>query len=285
MKAVAASNIRDYEHAVAALRGYYETVERGLEACFRDPDLPATYNATSTQPPPPCFIVFGTDQGLVGRFNDTIADFTLTSLTSNPRPSSSAKPQTFSHSKKPFVSIKPKVWVVGERLYERLYETEWPPQTHFEVPNSVKSITPMIGQILLDIESQQPLTAFSEVHLFYNRPGNGSGYSPVTQRLLPLDQHWRAQLAERTWPSNNLPELLGDKTATLGALIREYLFVSLFRASAESLSSENASRLAAMQRADRNIEALLATLQRNHQRLRQANIDAEMFDVIAGATI
>jgi F-type H+-transporting ATPase subunit gamma len=63
------------------------------------------------------------------------------------------------------------------------------------------------------------------------------------------------------------------------------LFVSLFRASAESLASENASRLAAMQRADKNIEELLETLERNYHRLRQASIDAEMFDVIAGATI
>jgi F-type H+-transporting ATPase subunit gamma len=66
--------------------------------------------------------------------------------------------------------------------------------------------------------------------------------------------------------------------------VREYLFVSMFRASAESLSSENASRLAAMQRADRNIEELLDTLKRDYHRQRQASIDEEMFDVIAGSS-
>ena len=53
---------------------------------------------------------------------------------------------------------------------------------------------------------------------------------------------------------------MGGGTATLRALIREYLFVSLFRACAESLASENASRLAAMQRADKNINELLEEL-------------------------
>ena len=53
---------------------------------------------------------------------------------------------------------------------------------------------------------------------------------------------------------------MGGGTATLRALIREYLFVSLFRACAESLASENASRLAAMQRADKNIDELLENL-------------------------
>jgi F-type H+-transporting ATPase subunit gamma len=71
-------------------------------------------------------------------------------------------------------------------------------------------------------------------------------------------------------------------TATLGALIREYLFVSLFRACAESLASENASRLAAMQRADKNIDELLEDLQKTFHRLRQSGIDEELFDVISG---
>ena len=64
--------------------------------------------------------------------------------------------------------------------------------------------------------------------------------------------------------------------------IREYLFVSLFRACAESLASENASRLAAMQRADKNIDELLEELNRTFHRLRQSGIDEELFDVISG---
>ena len=68
----------------------------------------------------------------------------------------------------------------------------------------------------------------------------------------------------------------------LRALLREYLFVSLFRACAESLASENASRLAAMQRADKNIDELLENLNGKFHRLRQAGIDEELFDVISG---
>ncbi len=75
---------------------------------------------------------------------------------------------------------------------------------------------------------------------------------------------------------------MGDGVATLRALIREYLFVSLFQACAESLASENASRLAAMQRADRNIDELLKDLNGTFHRLRQSGIDEELFDVVAG---
>jgi F-type H+-transporting ATPase subunit gamma len=79
-----------------------------------------------------------------------------------------------------------------------------------------------------------------------------------------------------------LPEVVGGGSTTLRALIREYLFVSLFRACAESLASENASRLAAMQRADKNINDLLEDLNGTFHRLRQSGIDEELFDVVAG---
>jgi ATP synthase F1 gamma subunit len=71
-------------------------------------------------------------------------------------------------------------------------------------------------------------------------------------------------------------------TAALRALIREYLFISLFRACAESLASENASRLSAMERADKNINELLENLRGAFHRLRQSGIDEELFDVISG---
>ena len=79
-----------------------------------------------------------------------------------------------------------------------------------------------------------------------------------------------------------MPEVIGDGTATLRAFIGEYLFVSLFRACAESLASENASRLAAMQRADKNIDELPEDLNGTFHRLRQSGIDEELFDVISG---
>ena len=84
------------------------------------------------------------------------------------------------------------------------------------------------------------------------------------------------------WPGNNLPEAIGDAEGTLLAFVREYLFVSLFRVCAESLASENASRLAAMQRAEKNIEELLDDMHTSFQRLRQSGIDEELFDVVSG---
>ena len=104
----------------------------------------------------------------------------------------------------------------------------------------------------------------------------------MSQQLLPWDDMWWRDLTHFHWPTQNLPEVMNSTEQTLAVLVREYLFVSLFRACAESLSSENASRLAAMQRAEKNIDELLSTLNRTFHSLRQRDIDEEMFDVVSG---
>jgi len=147
------------------------------------------------------------------------------------------------------------------------------------LPNSVAAITPLIGRIVTMTEERIQSGAITELYLFHNRPKSGALYEPVSQRLLPLDAEWLRQCAAVRWPATNLPEIIGDIKA---ALVREYLFVSLFRASAESLASENDSRLAAMQRAEKNIGDLLDGLNSSFQRLRQSSIDEELFDVISG---
>jgi F0F1-type ATP synthase gamma subunit len=43
---------------------------------------------------------------------------------------------------------------------------------------------------------------------------------------------------------------------------RAYLFISLYKACAESLARENGSRIAAMERAEKNIESLSAEVRR-----------------------
>ena len=264
MKALAASSVGQYEQSVRALADYYRTVELGLSICFRNsaPAAPMTVGTSRAGKAAVGAIVFGSDQGLVGQFNDLVADFAVKALAALPG--------------------KPQVWAVGERVHARLSDAGLPLVGLYAVPNSVKAITPLVGEIVVESEARHSQGKVSELHLFYNRPSSGAVYAPVSQRLLPLDGAWRRKLAKLPWPTGNLPEVMSAGTATLRALIREYLFVSLYRACAESLASENASRLAAMQRAEKNIDDLLEDLNGAFHRLRQSGIDEELFDVVSG---
>ncbi len=268
MKASAASAIGQYERSVAALADYARTVELGLGVCLRSVDPNTSHAhapATRADDTVVRAVVFGSDQGLVGRFNEVVVDHAMVHLESLP--------------------AKAQVWAVGERAHARLHDMGMQPAGPLPVPGSVRLITRLVGQILLKVQvpagesvSEAP---GGTLMLFYNRPTD-SGYAPVSQRLLPLDEIWQRGLARQPWPTAQLPEVLGTGPQVLRAFIREQLFVSLFRASAESLASENASRLSAMQRADRNIGELLTDLGAKFHRLRQSGIDEELFDVIAG---
>ena len=264
MKALAASSIGQYEKSVRALADYYRTVELGLGACFRESEPAATMveRKAATDAGAIGAVVFGSDQGLVGQFNDVVADYAIKTLASLPG--------------------RAQVWAVGERVHARLADSGLPLVGLFTVPNSVQAITPLVGQIEIESEAHRVKGENARLWVFHNRPLSGALYEPVSQRLLPLDAQWQRGLAKVRWPTANLPEIIGGGTGTLHALIREYLFISLFRACAESLASENASRLAAMERADKNINDLLEQLHGSFHQLRQSGIDEELFDVISG---
>jgi F-type H+-transporting ATPase subunit gamma len=264
MKAMAASSIGQYEKSVLALADYYRTVELGLGACLREIEPAALRIERNGQADAGAVgaLVFGSDQGLVGQFNEVVADYAIQTLAALPG--------------------KPWVWAVGERVHARLKDAGLPLMGLFPVPNSVKAITPLVGQIQIESEAHRSGGDYARLYVFHNRPKSGALYDPVSQRLLPLDAEWREGLTKVLWPTGSVPEIVCGDTATVRALIREYLFISLFRACAESLESENASRLAAMERADRNIDELLGSLRGTSHRLRQTGIDEELFDVISG---
>jgi F-type H+-transporting ATPase subunit gamma len=264
MKALAASSIGQYERAIESLDGYYRTVELGLSACLRQSrSAPYAGSKIAASAPAVGAVMFGSDQGLVGRFNEVLMEFAVARLEALPGKTK-------------------QIWAVGERMRALVTDAGLPAPGLLPVPNSVDAITALVGQILIEIEAVRERGDVGEIYIFHNHPISAAAYEPIGKRLLPLDRPWRDKLAALPWPSKNLPEVIEADTPALEAFIREYLFVLLFQACAESLASENASRLAAMQRAEKNIEQILDELNRTFHRVRQESIDEELFEVIAG---
>ena len=263
MKALAASSIGQYENSVLALADYDRSVELGLAVCLRNrQDAAERAGKPATGIKEVTAIVFGSDQGLVGQFNDELADFVARTL--EPLPG------------------EKKIWAVGDRIRSRLEDAGLKSAGLFAVPTSVNAITPLVGRVLVESEAHDGTGEVAELYLFHNRPKSRATYEPVSQHLLPLDDAWALRLSHLPWPTRNLPEAIGGPDRTLRAFVREYLFVSLFKACAESLAAENGSRLAAMQRAEKNINDMVEDLNQTFRRLRQSSIDEELFDVVSG---
>lgn len=264
MKALAAASIGQYEAAVRSLEGYYRAVDLGLAACLIKADhLDAAMARAASAEGPIGVLVFGSDQGLVGQFNDVVADFAVREMSL-------------------MMTTNKLLWAVGDYVHSRLLDSGYTPVSRFSLPASVSAITPLIGRILGEIEAHRAKGDVEQVYVIHNQPRSGAIYEPVIQRLLPLEGKSGQEVTDVSWQAHKIPEVIGDPVQALLALVREYLFVSLFRACAESLASENASRLAAMQRAENNIDGLREELTVSFNRLRQRKIDEELFDVISG---
>lgn len=260
MKALAAASIRQYEKAAESLEQYDRTVELGLQAALRHrPGLAIT--ARQAEAHRLTAVVFGSDQGMCGQLNEQVVDHTAEILAAM---GGNARNHHF--------------LAVGRRAANRLEDRGWPVARQFTVPRSVEGVGFLVQDLLPAIEARPP----QPVHLFYSRHRSGASYRPVQKRLLPLDRAWLETLQEKPWPSKALPQFTSSWDALFSALIRQYLFVSLFRAMVESLASENASRLASMQGAERNIAEQLEELRQQYHRRRQMAITEELLDIVSG---
>ncbi|MGB3975741.1 MAG: F0F1 ATP synthase subunit gamma [bacterium] len=264
MKALAALSIGQYERAGKSQDIYYRTILLGLKAVLGDFGLidEPEQNDTKRDRENIGIIVFGSDQGLVGRFNEVIAEHVVEKLQ--------------------LLGGRPFIWTVGERVRNNLSDAGFTSIGDFPVPFSIQEVTSLVGEIYFEVENHRLKHGYEQVFIFYNQPKKNVIYEPIWRKLLPLDSEWQKEIDALTWPTRVKPEIITDGTSTLRALIREYLFISLFRACALSLAAENESRLAAMERADKNIGELLESLRRGYNQVRQALIDAELFDVISG---
>lgn len=264
MKALAAVTIRQYEKAVESLGEYSRTVELGFQVLLKQkpPGVGLTQPALNERLGA---IVFGSDQGMVGQFNEVIARHAAQEL----------EQRNVSQDNLSLLAA-------GGRVLARLEEAGQPVEDLIALPGSVAAVTPVVQRVVLKIESWRSKRGIDEVLLFFNRPLSGASYRPQTIQLLPVDIEWFGGLASKPWPCRAIPFFTMDWNRLFSWLIREYLFISLYRAFAESLASENASRLASMQVAERNIENRLDELNAQYHQQRQSAIDAELFDLVAG---
>ncbi|RRQ21013.1 F0F1 ATP synthase subunit gamma [Thiohalobacter thiocyanaticus] len=265
MKALSAASIRQYEQAVTALSGYYRTIEQGLQAVFREMEPPAPAAGQKRSAQRSAAIVFGSDHGLCGRFNEDIASCTLEHMDTKPAPREDRL-----------------ILAVGARVVASLEQQGQKIEADFPAPGSAARITAAVEEILLQVDAWREQAGVHSVHLFYNRHSSGRGYRPTEIELLPIDLRRFHRLRAAPWPSRSLPAFSMEREVLLSRLLHQYLFVSIFRACAESQASEHASRLAAMQSAERNLDERLEEVTLSFRRARQNAITSELLDVVTG---
>jgi F-type H+-transporting ATPase subunit gamma len=262
MKALAAANIRQCERAVEALAEYSRTIEAGLQIVLRNRPEEVIVEARPGRRWG--IIVFGSDQGMCGSFNELVATFALEQINALAEEGDLT------------------IFVVGARLLGRLEDAGCAVGGRFSLPSTVSGITAAVHGVLLKVEELRFQKGIDQFLLVHHRPTAPAGFWPSRLQLLPVDPDWLGSLSARRWDSRSLPTFSMDWRRLFSELIRQHLFVALYRAFAESLASENASRLASTHAAEKNIQSHLSRLSVDFHQRRQQSITEELLDIVAG---
>lgn len=260
MKTLSAINAAPYEQAAQSIESYHQTILQGLAAfVYRSGGLRLLTEAV--QPNTRLLVVFGSDHGLCGNYNELLADKVIEHSQAHPM-------------------VRQSILCIGSRMANALLEQNVKPDTVLLPPASADGIGRLAGNIVTRIERQGQSLAHLTVSLVFTQRLEHGYQETVTRALLPLD---KALLRpQQRWQSRSLPDYSMSADVLLSSLIRNHVFASVFRASAEAMVTENATRLALMQQAEKSVDEQLEAVQQELNNVRQDEITNELMDIIIG---
>ena len=264
MKTLSAINALPYEHAAQAIEVYHRTILEGFRAFVHHN---SALLLSTKIPAKRAVVVFGSDHGLCGGYNERLADELFKQLERH-------GPD----------AIPARVLCVGTRMKYALVARGILTEQTSLPPASADGIGRLAGILATQIEdiTRQSGPDPIAVDLAFTERTAGSSQEPVLRRLLPLDSKMIADLVDQPWVSRSLPCFTMPASDLLAELVIGHLFSSLFRASAEAMVTENAARLALMQQAEQSIDDRLEELKAETRSVRQSEITTELLDIIAG---
>lgn len=145
---------------------------------------------------------------------------------------------------------------------------------------------PLLDDLIGTIKVQ--LDAFDkgevdEVYLCYNRFINTMKQEPIIEKILPLPLANLEQTAQEAsaygWDYIYEP----DAQTVLNDLLKKYIEALIYQAVAENMASEQSARMVAMKSASDNAKNLIAELQLDYNKTRQAAITKELSEIVSGA--
>lgn len=238
-------------------------------------------------------IIFGADHGMCGSFNDNISGYALQYLRNAKSHSYSGNSSKGTSSKRTSFS-EHRILTVGARVASILKHSNISVEENIAAPSSAEGITSCVHELLVKIDEWRAETDNLDLQIFYNRRRGVDGdssdsesdrsqaYRPSRLQLLPVNLNRFRDLEQSPWPSRHLPCYSMQPKALISALLRQYFFVALFKASAESQASEHASRLNTMQAAEKNLAGRLEQVKTQFRRVRQEAITTELLDLVSG---
>ncbi|MDX9801805.1 MAG: F0F1 ATP synthase subunit gamma [Spirochaetia bacterium] len=263
MKSLAAVNIDHFVHASSAAGKYYSNIMNALHVLIINKPEKIDFPDKNLQGN--IIVAIGSDQGMVGRFNETVAEKIN---------------EKFGKAENQNQKNKDKILALGQRVASSLLSIGYEIEEEFTMAGNLEDAVETVRDLLEYVSSGE--RAFKPVWLVYNEPEGGSSYKSVSRRVFPLDKKLLGILSGQPWKGVSIPLTRYSWEKMFFEITREYLFISLYSAVVQSLAAENAARLAAMQTAEKNIDEKKDEVRALFNRKRQSAITAELLDIVGG---
>jgi len=258
MRNLAAVYVRRAEATLRAIRPYAEVVNTALSLVLDRVDLTRIEPAEDA---PSLAVLFASDQGLAGPFNERIVSAAVEFRDRHNGPLDFA--------------------VVGLRGGSLLQLHAVSPILVERAPTSLEGIKARVPELAARIFDTYHERGAQRVFFIFNAYESMGHFSQSVWRVVPPSRAELGEAAEQQFTYE--PILTAPPAELFGHMVEEYFFIALYRALLESHASENGARLTSMTAAASNVEKRLEEIRRDFQSVRQESITSELLDVVSGA--
>lgn len=266
MYMISSSKLKKSKKSLEDTEPYFYTLQSTMSRILRHiPDMESIYFDQRENKSPSerhtGYIVVTADKGMAGAYNHNVLKVAEEHLQQ---------------------SDNPVLFVLGELGRQYFEHKKFPieEQFHYTVQNPTLNRARNIAETILEWYSQEKL---DEVYIIYTRMVNAVQAEAEVLQLLPLK---KADFSSQSIPIGVKMEelaLLPTPEAVMNRIVPDYVVGFIYGALVESYSSEQNSRMMAMQAATDSAKEMLKELDILYNRARQAAITQEITEVIAGA--
>ena len=150
---------------------------------------------------PAGLVVFGSDRGLCGRFNEIVVNHACGWLEAHRGEAA--------------------IMAIGERSATRLEARGYRAEASFLQPGSVSGLSQNAEAILLEVDTWRASKNIERVMAVFNVEAGRGRVEPRVEMILPIDSEALHRIVGRAWPSNQIPVVDGPTEQVFSAFIRE----------------------------------------------------------------
>ncbi len=210
-------------------------------------------------------VAFSSNSGLVGRFNENVTEKALETITQY---------QSLGNENILFYAVGEKV---AKGVQKKGIAVRDDFLEHAEKPSYANAHD--IAQPLMDLFTRGEI---DQVELIYHHYLSTRSQLLRRETLLPIDFSELEQTATEKGIHNLDYILEPDKIGLLEQLVPKILQLKLYTAHVDSVTSEHAARVIAMQIATDNADELIEELRLEYNKMRQQAITNELLDIMGG---